>query len=47
MRCINFIEESTCGNEKIAALKEMNVGRFQIYFSRSVLNVGQNIKAYK
>ena len=47
----NFIEGSTCSNEKIADLKEtlkqMNVRCFQIDFSRNVLNVSQNIKAYK
>lgn len=47
----NFIEGSTCSDEKIAALKEtlkqMNVRCFQIDFSRNVLNVGQNIRAYK
>ena len=46
-----FREGSTCSDEKIAALKErlkeMNVGYFQIYLSRSVLNVGQNIKVYR
>lgn len=47
----NFIDGSTCSDEKIAALKEtlkqMNVQCFQIDFSRNVLNVRQNIKAYK
>ena len=47
----NFIEGSTCSDEKIAALKvalkNMNVGCNQIDFSRNVLNVQQNIKAYK
>lgn len=47
----NFIEGSTCSDEKIAALKqtlqEMNVRCFQIDFSRNVLNIGENIKAYK
>lgn len=47
----NFIEGSTCSDEKIVALKEtlkqMNVKCFQIDFSRNVLNVSQNIKAYK
>ena len=47
----NFIEGSTCSDEKVAALKEtlkqMNVKCFQIDFSRNVFNVGQNIKAYK
>ena len=47
----NFLQGSTCSDEKIAALKEtlkgMNVRCFQIDFSRNVLNVSQNIKAYK
>ena len=47
----NFIEGSTCSDEKIAALKktlkQMNVRNFQIDFSRNVFNVIQNIKAYK
>lgn len=47
----NFIEGSTCSDDKIAALKEtlkqMNVRCLQIDFSRNVLNVSQNIKAYK
>jgi len=47
----NFIEGSTCSDEKIAALKEslkgMNVGCYQIDFSRNVLNISQNIKAYR
>lgn len=47
----NFIEGSTCSDEKIAALKEtlkqMNVRYYQIDFSRNILNVSQNIKAYK
>lgn len=47
----NFIEGSTCSDEKIATLKqtlqEMNVRCFQIDFSRNVLNIGENIKAYK
>ena len=47
----NFIEGSTCSVEKINVLKgtlrEMNVRCFQIDFSRNVLNIGQNIKAYK
>ena len=47
----NFLKGSTCSNEKIAVLKqsllEMNVRCFQIDFSRNVLNVGENIKAYK
>ena len=47
----NFLKGSTCSDEKIAALKqtlqEMNVRCFQIDFSRNVLNIGENIKAYK
>ena len=47
----NFIEGSTCSDEKIAALKkilmQMNVRCFQIDFSRNVLKVCQNVKAYK
>ena len=47
----NFLKGSTCSEEKIAALKEtlreMNVRCFQIDFSRNVLNVCENIKAFK
>lgn len=47
----NFLKGSTCNEEKIAALKQilqgMNVRCFQIDFSRNVLNIGENIKAYK
>ena len=47
----NFLQGNTCSDEKISALKatlkEMGVRCFQIDFSRNVLNVGQNIKAYK
>lgn len=47
----NFLKGSTCSDEKIVALKqtlhEMNVRCFQIDFSRSVLNIGENIRAYK
>ena len=47
----NFLKGSTCSDEKIAALKQtlqkMNVRCFQIDFSRNVLNVGENFKAYK
>lgn len=47
----NFLKGSTCSDEKIAALKqtlqEMNVRCFQIDFSRNVLNIGENVKAYK
>ncbi len=46
----NFVEGSTCSDEKIAALKMtlagMGVRCFQIDFSRNVLNIGQNLKAY-
>ena len=47
----NFLKGSTCSDEKIAALKqtlqEMNVRCFQIDFSRNVLNISENIQAYK
>lgn len=47
----NFLQGSTCGEEKIVKMKEvlasMNVRCFQIDFSRNVLNVAQNIRAYK
>ncbi len=47
----NFLKGSTCSDEKIAVLKqtlqEMNVRCFQVDFSRNVLNVSENIKAYK
>lgn len=47
----NFLEGSTCNDEKIVALKqtlqEMNVRCFQIDFSRNVLNICENVKAYK
>ena len=47
----NFLKGSTCSDEKIAVLKqtlqEMNVRCFQIDFSRNVLNIGENMKAYK
>lgn len=47
----NFLKGSTCSDEKIAILKqtlqEMNVRCFQIDFSRNVLNIGENVKAYK
>lgn len=47
----NFIEGSTCSDEKIAALKrslsEMGVDCYQIDFARNVLKVGQNLKAYR
>lgn len=47
----NFVEGSTCSDEKIAELKKilegMNVRCFQIDFSRNVLNITQNIKAYQ
>lgn len=47
----NFLKGSTCNDEKIVALKqtlqEMNVRCFQIDFSRNVLNICENVKAYK
>ena len=47
----NFVKGSTCSEEKIAALKEslkkMNIRCFQIDFSRNVLDIVENIKAYK
>lgn len=47
----NFLQGSTCSEEKIVKMKEvlasMNVRCFQIDFSRNVLNVAQNIRAYK
>lgn len=47
----NFLKGSTCSDEKITALnqtlQEMDVRCFQIDFSRNVLNVSENIKAYK
>lgn len=47
----NFLKGSTCSDEKIANLKqillEMNVKCYQIDFSRNVLNIGENLKAYK
>lgn len=47
----NFLKGSTCSDEKIATLiqilEKMNVKCFQVDFSRNVLNIGQNIKAYK
>lgn len=47
----NFVEGSTCSDEKIATLKKilegMHVRCFQIDFSRNVFNIAQNIKAYK
>lgn len=47
----NFLKGSTCSDEKIAALRktlnEMGVKCFQIDFSRNVLNLCENIKAYK
>lgn len=46
----NFLKGSTCSDEKISDLKkilnELNVRCFQIDFSRNVLNIGENIKAY-
>lgn len=47
----NFLKGSTCSDEKIATLKqtlqEMNVRCFQIDFSRNVLNICENVKAYR
>jgi len=47
----NFLKGSTCSDEKIAALRqtleEMNVRCFQIDFSRNVLNIGENLRAYE
>lgn len=47
----NFIEGSTCSDEKIAALKQtldrMGVNCYQIDFSRNILKVNQNLRAYK
>lgn len=47
----NFLNGSTCSDERIAALKEtlkeMGVRCFQVDFSRNVLNVSENVKAYK
>ena len=47
----NFLHGSTCSDEKIAKLKDelakLNVRCFQIDFSRNVLNLVHNLKAYK
>ena len=47
----NFLQGSTCSEEKIAYLKaalaNMNVRCFQIDFSRNVLNISQNLRAYR
>lgn len=47
----NFIEGSTCSDEKVAALRktlaQMDVGCYQIDFARNVLKVGQNLRAYR
>lgn len=47
----NFVEGSTCSDEKIAQLKvtlaEMGVNCYQIDFARNVLKVAQNLKAYR
>lgn len=47
----NFVEGSTCSDEKIAQLKatlaEMGVNCYQIDFARNVLKVTQNLKAYR
>ncbi|EJX07997.1 glycosyltransferase [gut metagenome] len=50
MAC-NFVEGSTCSDEKIAQLRQtlaaMGVDCIQIDFARNVLKVGQNLKAYR
>lgn len=47
----NFVEGSTCSDEKITLLKatlaEMGVNCYQIDFARNVLKVTQNLKAYR
>lgn len=47
----NFLHGSTCSDEKIAKLKDelakLNVRCFQIDFSRNVLNIVDNLKAYR
>lgn len=47
----NFVEGSTCSDEKIAQLKatlaEIGVNCYQIDFARNVLKVSQNLKAYR
>ena len=47
----NFVEGSTCSDEKIkqlkAKLKKMGVNCYQIDFARNVLKVSQNLKAYR
>lgn len=47
----NFVEGSTCSNEKIALLKStltnMGVNCFQVDFARNVLKIMQNLKAYR
>lgn len=47
----NFQKGSTCTDEKIAVLRqnlqEMNVRCFQIDFSRNILSIGENLRAYK
>ena len=47
----NFIEGNTCSDDRIVALKqklrEMGVGCYQIDFTRNVLNIGKNFRAYK
>jgi len=46
----NFIEGSTCSDEKIEQLKSklssMNIRCFQIDFARNITNMQKNIKAY-
>ncbi|GAB6863356.1 glycosyltransferase family 4 protein [Bacteroides acidifaciens] len=47
----NFVEGSTCSDEKVAALKctlaKMGVECHQVDFARNVLKVGQNLRAYR
>ena len=47
----NFVEGSTCSDEKIAVLKhmlaDMGVECHQVDFARNVLKVSQNLRAYR
>lgn len=47
----NFLQGSTCSDEKIAMLKrillEMGVDCYQVDFARNVFKVGQNLRAYR
>ncbi len=47
----NFVQGSTCSNERIACLKEkltkLNVDYYQIDFTRKIANLGQDYVAYK